>query len=291
MKGLIITAFWSRKPGKMNRNDILKISEEYGLAPNKKLGQNFLINDEIIKRIVDSCNPDNRNILEIGPGLGAISGGLAEKCLSYTAVEIDSGFVRYLADLFAGKSNISIIHCDFLKSDLDDRFDVIVSNLPYYCASEILFRIAGRYSAPEVYGMMQKEMGDRIIARPGSENYGALTVTLSYYFNAKVLFHVPGESFYPRPEVKSSFLGFKRRDKIFIRPEDEEMFHLIVKSAFWGRRKTLHKSLAESPHLEFSKEFIQSAIKECGIDPDVRGERLSLEEFIRLAEIILKMKK
>ncbi len=275
----------------MNKSDIHRITEEYGLAPNKKLGQNFLINDEIIRRIVDSCAPDSRDILEIGPGLGAISQGLAERGLSYTAVEIDSGFVRYLSDLFSGKENVTVIHADFLKSELDDRFNVIVSNLPYYCASEILFRIAERFSAPEVYGMMQKEMGDRITAKPGSENYGALTVTLTYYFDVKVLFHVNGECFYPRPEVRSSFLGFRRKDKIFTKAEDDEMFHLVVKSAFWGRRKTLHKSLAESPHLDFSRDFIQSVLRECGIDPDVRGEKLALEEFVRLTEAVLKLKK
>lgn len=274
----------------MNKSDIHRITEEYGLAPNKKLGQNFLINDDIIKRIVEACSPDGRNILEIGPGLGAISQGLEQRALSYTAVEIDSGFVRYLTDLFSGKENVSLIHTDFLKSELEDRFDVIVSNLPYYCASEILFRIAERFSAPEVYGMMQKEMGDRIIAKPGSENYGALTVTLSYYFDVKVLFHVNGECFYPKPDVRSSFLAFKRREKKFIKAEDDEMFHLVVKSAFWGRRKTLHKTLAESPHLDFSKDFIHDVLRQCGINPDVRGEKLSLEEFVKLTETILKIK-
>ncbi|HOP31250.1 MAG TPA: 16S rRNA (adenine(1518)-N(6)/adenine(1519)-N(6))-dimethyltransferase RsmA [Spirochaetota bacterium] len=271
----------------MNKSDIHRITEEYGLAPNKKLGQNFLINDDIIKRIVNACSPESRSILEIGPGLGAISRGLAERALSYTAVEIDSGFVRYLTDLFSGKGNVNVIHTDFLKSELDDRFDVIVSNLPYYCASEILFRIASMFSAPEVYGMMQKEMGDRIIAKPGSENYGALTVTLSYYFDAKVLFHVNGECFYPKPDVRSSFLAFKRKERVFTKADDE-MFHLIVKSAFWGRRKTLHKSLAESPHLDFSKEFIHDVLSECGIDPGVRGEKLSLDEFVKLTEAIIK---
>ncbi len=274
----------------MNRNEINKITDEYGLAPNKKLGQNFLINDEIIGRIVSTCRPEGKRVLEIGPGLGAISRGLAERSDKYTAVEIDSGFVRYLSDLFESEKKVSIIHGDFLKIEPEDRFDVIVSNLPYYCASEILFRIAGKFSAPEVYGMMQKEMGDRITAKPGSENYGALTVTLSYYFNAKVLFYVPGDSFYPRPEVKSSFLGFQRKERVFTANDAEEMFHMVVKSAFWGRRKTLHRSLAESPHLDFDKKIINDAIIACGIDPDVRGERLSLEEFIRLTEAVMKLK-
>ncbi|HNX24450.1 MAG TPA: 16S rRNA (adenine(1518)-N(6)/adenine(1519)-N(6))-dimethyltransferase RsmA [Spirochaetota bacterium] len=271
----------------MNKSDILKITEDYGLAPNKKFGQNFLINDTVIQKIADSCSPEGQRILEIGPGLGSISIPLAQKALSYTAVEIDSGFVRYLGDLFNPGSNAEIIHADFLKSDLEDRFDVIVSNLPYYCASEILFRIAKNFTAERILVMMQKEMAERIIAKPGSETYGALTVTLSYYFKSKVLFHIAGESFYPKPDVKSSFLELSRKPRYFTLPEDEEMFHLIVKSVFWGRRKTLLKSLTDSPHLEMKRDVVENILKHCGIKPEVRGEKLSLEEFINLTEGVI----
>ncbi len=277
----------------MNKSDILKITEEYGLAPNKKFGQNFLINDSVIQRIVDSCSPEGQSILEIGPGLGSISLPLAERSLSYTAVEIDSGFVRYLEDVFKPEGNreinknVEIIHADFLKSDINKNFDVIVSNLPYYCASEILFRIAKNFTAEKILVMMQKEMAERVIAKPGSETYGALTVTLSYYFSSKILFHIAGESFYPRPDVKSSFLQLVRKARYFTLPEHEEMFHLIVKSVFWGRRKTLLKSLTDSPHLEIKREVVENILQICGIRPDVRGEKLSLEEFIKLTEGVI----
>lgn len=271
----------------MNKSDILKITGEYGLAPNKKFGQNFLINDAVIRKIVDSCSPGGKRILEIGPGLGSISIPLEQKALSYTAVEIDSGFVRYLGDVFGPESKAEIIHDDFLKSDIEDRFDVIVSNLPYYCASEILFRIAGNFTAEKIFVMMQKEMAERIIAKAGSETYGALTVTLSYYFSSKILFHIAGESFYPRPDVKSSFLELSRKPGYFTLPEDEEMFHLVVKSVFWGRRKTLLKSLTDSPHLEMKRDAVENILKHCGIRPDVRGEKLSLDEFIKLTEGVI----
>jgi 16S rRNA (adenine1518-N6/adenine1519-N6)-dimethyltransferase len=278
----------------MNKSDILKIAEEYGLAPNKKFGQNFLINDNIIKKIIESCSPDGKRILEIGPGLGSISIPLADRARSYTAVEIDSGFVRYLNDIFgtggnSGKSkNVEIIHDDFLKSNLDDRFDVIVSNLPYYCASEILFRIAGNFTAERIMVMMQKEMAERVIAKPGSDTYGALTVTLSYYFDSKILFHIAGECFYPKPDVKSSFLQLLKKPEYFTLPEHEEMFHLIVKSVFWGRRKTLLKSLTDSPHLEMKRDTVENILQLCGIKPDLRGEKLSLDEFIKLTEGVIK---
>ncbi len=271
----------------MNKSDILKITEAYGLAPNKKFGQNFLINDSVIQRIVDSCSPDGQRVLEIGPGLGSISIPLADRALSYTAVEIDSGFVRYLTETFGSTGKLELIHDDFLKSEIDDRFDVIVSNLPYYCASEILFRIAKNFKAEKILVMMQKEMADRVIAKAGSETYGALTVTLSYYFESKILFNIAGESFYPKPDVKSSFLQMLRKPRFFTLPEHEEMFHLIVKSVFWGRRKTLLKSLTDSPHLEMKRDVVENILQICGIRPDVRGEKLSLEEFIKLTEGVI----
>lgn len=278
----------------MNKSDILKITEEYGLAPNKKLGQNFLINDNVIQKIAGLCSPEGQSILEIGPGLGSISIPLAQKARSYTAVEIDSGFARYLTDVFMtgnvnGDGNIDIIHDDFLKAEIPDRFDVIVSNLPYYCASEILFRIAKNFSAKKIFVMMQKEMAERVIAKPGSENYGALTVTLSYHFSSKILFSIAGESFYPKPDVKSSFLELSRKPAYFILPEHEEMFHLVVKSVFWGRRKTLLRSLTDSPHLEMKREVVENILNNCGIRTDMRGEKLSLDEFVKLTEGVIKI--
>jgi len=270
----------------MEKSNVLRIIEQYSLAPNKKLGQNFLIDDNIINRIVNYIQAEGKNILEIGPGLGAISRDLAKRALSYTAVEIDSGFVRYLSSIFADKVSVSVIHGDFLKLDLEDKFDVIVSNLPYYCASEILFRIAERYTVPFVFCMMQKEMADRIMAHPGTENYGALTVNLAYYFNPEILFHVSGEVFYPRPDVRSSFLVFKRKEDSLKDIELRKLFHLIVKSAFWGRRKTILKSLMESPHINFSKEVISEALNLSNIEYNTRGEKLSLEEFLLLTKNI-----
>ncbi len=274
----------------MNKALILEIAEKYNLAPNKKLGQNFLINDQIINRIVDVCNPDGEDILEIGPGLGSISEGLARRGGTYTAVEIDSGFYRYLLDLFRDRENARIIHSDFLKSQPEDRFSVIVSNLPYYCASEILFTIAEKYRAENVYVMMQKEMGERLVSKPGSAAYGAMTVTLSYYYNIEHLFYVPADSFYPRPDVRSSFLALRRKERV-LKPEDEELFHLLVKSVFWGRRKTLLKAASDSPHLNYTRAFLEHVLGECNIKGNLRGESLGLEDFIKITEAIRENEK
>ena len=268
----------------MNKSEILKIIKTYGLAPNKKLGQNFLIDENIIQKIIDFSQPDDKRILEIGPGLGSISNPLAKKALLYSAVEIDSGFVRYLQDIFNSFESVSIIHGDFLKCNLEDKFDVIISNLPYNSASEILFRIARDFNAQSIFVMIQREMADRIMSQPGSKIYGALAVTLSYYFNSKTLFHIPGEAFYPKPDVKSSFLQLTRKKRYFENRKVEDVFHLAVKSAFWGRRKTILKSLSESPHLELNRDRVKKILDLSEIKHDVRSEMLSLEDFIRLTE-------
>lgn len=275
----------------MNRQQIIEITARYNLAPNKKLGQNFLVDDNIVSRILELCRPHSGRILEIGPGLGAVTGGLADMGQSCTVVEIDSGFVRYLSDLFAGKGNVRVVHADFLKSDLADEFDLAVSNLPYYCASEILFRLAAEFTMPVVFAMVQREMAQRITAREGSENYGAMTVNLRYYFNASECFVVRGDAFYPRPGVKSSFIKLERKPRYFAEPEHESLFHEVVRSAFWGRRKTILKSLADSPHLSLGRERAAVLLKECGTDSSARGETLALSEYIKLTEALIKNEK
>jgi len=271
----------------MDKSEVLKITDQYGLAPTKKFGQNFLINDDLIKKILKFCNPEGKKVLEIGPGLGAISRGLSESAESYTAVEIDAGFFRYLSDLFAGRDNVRLIHGDYLKLALDEQFPLVVSNLPYYCASEILFKIANETGADDLFIMVQKEMAERMASKPGVSEYGAMTVTLSFYYDIKLLFHVGGECFYPRPEVKSSFLHLKRIDRGY---DDKfrELFHLVVKAAFWGRRKTLLKSISSSPHMKISRSAVEEALESSGIDSFLRAENLGIDEFIKLTQAIGK---
>lgn len=269
----------------------MEITARYNLAPNKKLGQNFLVGDGVVSRILELCRPYAGRILEIGPGLGAVSRGLAEMGSAYTAVEIDSGFVRYLSDLFAGSGKVRIVHADFLKADLADEFDLAVSNLPYYCASEILFRLAAEFTMPVIFGMVQREMAQRITAREGNENYGAMTVNLGYYFNTSECFVVPGDAFYPRPDVRSSFIKLERKKRYFDDGKSETLFHDVVKSAFWGRRKTILKSLSDSPHMDLGRERAGAILEQCGIETNARGETLGLAAYIKLTEAIINNEK
>ncbi len=269
----------------MNRREVIEICGARGLSPNKKLGQNFLVSGDAAARIIEALSlTEEDRVLEIGPGLGAITGGLVEQAGHTTAVEIDSGLARALEERFSGREGFTLIHADFLKADPGDDFTVIVSNLPYYCSTEILFRIADDFSAPRVYVMLQKELGDRILSKPGTKSYGALTVGLGFHFTASALFAVPGSAFYPAPDVTSVFMALRRRSEPLLKREAErELFHRLVRAAFWGRRKTLVRALAESPHVRFPRETALGAMDRLGLKRDARGETLGLEEFAGLA--------
>jgi 16S rRNA (adenine1518-N6/adenine1519-N6)-dimethyltransferase len=272
----------------MNKSEVRKIIDRYGLRPNKRLGQNFLIADDVRDQIIDSMslNAGDR-ILEIGPGLGALTERLVDKAGMVTAVEIDAGFSRYLAERFDGNSNFRLIHGDFIKNPPDDYYTKIVSNLPYYCSSEILFSIT-RYSASRVYVMLQKELADRIAALPGDESYGALSVTIGFYYDPKRLLRVSRESFYPRPEVTSAFLLLARRISFQLEGDDIALFHDLVKSAFWGRRKTILAALSGSPHVNIGRDRAARMLSHAGIDIKRRGEELSRDEYVSLVRAYRK---
>lgn len=270
--------------GAVNKKETRAILEEMGLRPNKKLGQNFLCNGEILRKIVEAAGVGaGDHVLEIGPGLGSLTEELARRAARVTAVEIDSGLFRYLRGKFGDE--VELHHADFLKVSFEGEFTKAVSNLPYYCSSEILFRLAENYRMDGVYVMLQKEMAARIWAPPGSESYGAMTVSLGLHFETTRLFDIDRTAFLPEPDVKSSFLRLARKKNL---PDVEtvRLFHALVKSAFWGRRKPLSSALARSPHLELKKDTVLDACGKAGIDPGVRGEELGLEEYLRLARTI-----
>jgi 16S rRNA (adenine1518-N6/adenine1519-N6)-dimethyltransferase len=202
-------------------------------------------------------------------------------------VEIDSGFFRYLVERYGKRKNFRLVHGDFLKVPVSEGFTKIVSNLPYYCSSEMLFKIA-QYNAAAVYVTLQKEMAQRIVARPGHSAYGALSVTLGFYYVPEILFTVSREAFYPLPGVTSSFLRLMRRAAFPLNGEDVDLFHRIVKSAFWGRRKTIRTALSESPHLEAGRKVTALILAQAGINGGNRGEDLGLEDYVRMVHAFRK---
>jgi 16S rRNA (adenine1518-N6/adenine1519-N6)-dimethyltransferase len=273
----------------MNGSEIKRIIIERGLRPNKKLGQNFLVSGEVRERIIEAMRVSREDrVLEVGPGLGALTERLIERAGHTTAVEIDAGFSRYLAERFGGSASFRLIHGDFLKDPPGGPFTKIVSNLPYYCSSEMLFSFT-RYDAPHVYVMLQKEMADRIASAPGRKSYGALSVTLGFYYETKTLLKVSREAFYPRPEVASSFLALSRRAVLPLEGGDIALFHALVKSAFWGRRKTLLAALSASPHLGMGRAAAARMLGEARIDGGRRGEELGRDEFVALVKAYRKI--
>ncbi len=273
----------------MNTQAIIEIIKRNNLHPNKKLGQNFLCNDGILKRITEVSDVNiNDNILEIGPGLGDLTAMLAERTGSVTAVEIDAGLFAFLKEKFGEIQNIVLIHADFLKADINDAFTKAIGNLPYYCASEILFSLALKYKVAQIYVMLQKEMCERILSRPGMKSYGAMTASLGLHYKSKKLFNIDKKSFYPQPDVSSSFIYLKRNEDTGLSESETEVFHNIVKSAFWGRRKTLKKCLLESPHYRYCKDVLLKVFSDLKLNENIRGENLSVEEFKEIAGNIVK---
>lgn len=270
----------------MKRGEIIDICNVWGIHPNKRFGQNFLCDGAILKRIIDTAEiSESDRILEIGPGLGVLTEALAKEAHSVKALEIDSGLVSYLRDRFRDIRNIEIVHADFLKYRGGGEFTKSISNLPYYCSSEILFRSATEYHM-DVFAMLQREMAERIVSKPGSKSYGALTVTLSLYYETVILFNVNRSSFYPQPDVASSFISLTRRDDRSLITDEIELFHRIVKAAFWGRRKKLLNALSESPHLDISKGLARGILGDLNIDEGVRGEDLTPEQFKELSRVM-----
>jgi 16S rRNA (adenine1518-N6/adenine1519-N6)-dimethyltransferase len=275
----------------MKISQIKNIINTYKLHPNKKYGQNFLIDENICNKIIEHAgiSPED-NVMEIGPGLGSLTIYLVEKAKNVTAVEIDSGFVTYLQDTFHEGKNFTLLHNDFLKLEPSVQ-DKIISNLPYYCSSEILFKIATEYATKEIYIMLQKEMAERLVSTAGTENYGAMTVSLSFYFNSSILFDIGKTCFYPAPDVTSSFLKLTRKKNLLLNQNEIDLFHRLVKAAFWGRRKTLYKTFLKSPHLDIEKNKIDELFEELGINRNIRGEELSADEFVKISSILSKKAK
>lgn len=263
------------------------ILKRFKLRAVKGLGQNFLIDAEIVRLIVeaaDICAGDE--VLEIGPGIGTLTQGLLEAGANVTAVELDKKLPAVLKETLAGYENFRLVEGDILKVDVAQlmprRFKV-AANLPYYITTQILLTLLEKnLPATKIVTMVQREVAERMTAAPGSKIYGALSVAVQFRSEARIAFDVPPESFLPSPEVTSSVVVCDVRKPPF--EVDEEFFTKVVRAAFAQRRKTLANSLAAT----FERGKISAALKSAEIDATRRAETLSLEEFARLATELKK---
>ena len=274
------------------------VLERHGFTFKKSFGQNFLTDTNILQKIVDTAEIDDQvNVIEIGPGIGALTEFLAERAAEVMAFEIDHRLVPILADTLRDFDNVTVVNEDILKVDLAQHIQnfknpelpiKVVANLPYYITTPILMHlIESGIPFSEFVVMMQKEVADRISAQPNTKAYGSLSIAVQYYMTAKVAFIVPRTVFVPAPNVDSAILKMVRRPEPAVAVEDESFFFKISKASFTHRRKTLWNNLTGYfGKTEEVKDKLTKALDQAGLSPSVRGEALSLAEFASLADAL-----
>lgn len=274
------------------------VLERHGFTFKKSFGQNFLTDTNILQKIVDTAEVDDQvNVIEIGPGIGALTEFLAERAAEVMAFEIDHRLVPILADTLRDFDNVTVVNEDILKVDLAQHIQnfkkpdlpiKVVANLPYYITTPILMHlIESGIPFSEFVVMMQKEVADRISAKPNTKAYGSLSIAVQYYMTAKVAFIVPRTVFVPAPNVDSAILKMVRRPEPAVVVEDESFFFKVSKASFTHRRKTLWNNLTGYfGKTEEIKDKLTKALEQAGLSPSVRGEALGLEEFASLADAL-----
>ena len=274
------------------------VLERHGFTFKKSFGQNFLTDTNILQKIVDTAEIDDQvNVIEIGPGIGALTEFLAERAAEVMAFEIDHRLVPILADTLRDFDNVTVVNEDILKVDLAQHIQnfknpdlpiKVVANLPYYITTPILMHlIESGIPFSEFVVMMQKEVADRISAQPNTKAYGSLSIAVQYYMTAKVAFIVPRTVFVPAPNVDSAILKMVRRPEPAVAVKDEYFFFKVSKASFTHRRKTLWNNLTGYfGKTEEVKDKLTKALDQAGLSPNVRGEALSLAEFASLADAL-----
>lgn len=271
---------------------IKDILSRYGFTFSKSLGQNFIINPSVCPKMADYSVDSEKGVIEIGPGIGVLTNELCKRAKKVVAIELDKRLLPVLDETLAEYDNVKIISGDVMKLDLakiiNDEFhnmDVVVcANLPYYITSPIIMKLLeDRLDIQSITVMVQKEAANRICAEVGTRESGAVTVAVNYYCDAEKLFDVSSGSFMPMPKVDSSVIKLKlKNEKVNIK--DEKTFFKVVKAAFSQRRKTLLNSLSSG--LNMSKEEIRNILVKTEINPEIRAEKLTLDDFVRITNNI-----
>lgn len=275
-----------------------EILERHGFSFKKSLGQNFLVDPNVLHNIVSQADISKETgVIEVGPGIGALTEHLARRAGKVVAFEIDQRLLPVLEDTMAPYPNVNVLHQDVLKADLhriiEEQFAdyeqiAVVANLPYYITTPIIMKfLMERVRVSQLVIMMQKEVADRITAVPGTKAYGSLSIAVQYYMNTDIAMIVPKTVFIPQPNVDSAVLRLTRREEPYPDVANEDFLFNVTQGSFVHRRKTIWNNLISSlPDGKEKKELIGNAFEEAGIDPGRRGETLSIPEFIRLANTL-----
>ena len=283
-----------------NPQNTIQIIQKYEFAFQKKFGQNFLIDTHVLDKIILAAGVTKDDcVLEIGPGIGTMTQYLAEAAGHVVAVEIDSNLIPILKETLADYDNVTVIHADILKTDINEltqKFNggrpiKVVANLPYYITTPIIMGLfEGQVPIDNITVMVQKEVADRMQVGPGSKDYGALSLAVQYYAEPYIVANVPPNCFMPRPNVGSAVIRLTRHKNPPVSAEDPGLMFRLIRASFNQRRKTLQNGLNNSPEVPYSKEQIISAIESLGLSPSVRGEALNLEQFAALANYFTSIK-
>ena len=276
------------------------IMKKYNIKANKSLGQNFLINDEVIENIVKSSDLSKEDlVIEIGPGLGTLTKRLLEEAGKVLCVELDKKMINILQDRFVENEKFEVINEDILKVDLNQIIKEnkkdnniknvkIVANLPYYITTPIIMKLLEeKLEIESITVMIQKEVADRLIEIPGEKNTGAITYTVYYYCESEKIMEVPNSSFIPEPEVTSEVIKMNLRKTPAVEIENPKIMFMIIKSAFMQRRKTLLNALTNSK-VFINKEEGTQVLNKLNLDINIRAESLSIQDFANIAKLISK---
>jgi len=278
-----------------NAKATAEVLRRHDIRIKKKFGQNFLIDKNVLEKIPEAAGITKDDlVLEIGPGIGTLTQYLSANATEVISVEIDKSLLPVLEDTLQGFDNVTIINDDILKVDITKLAEErngekpikIAANLPYYITTPIIMGIleSGAPADTMVF-MVQKEVADRISADPGGKEYGVLSLAVQYYCETYTAVDVPPESFIPRPEVYSSVVVLKKREKK-IPVKDETLMFRLIRTAFSQRRKTLMNCLRSSKELGLGKEEAEALIEKAGLEPNIRGEALPLETYAKMADIL-----
>lgn len=283
-----------------NPQKTIEIIQKYEFAFQKKFGQNFLIDTHVLDKIIAAAGVTKDDcVLEIGPGIGTMTQYLAESARHVVAVEIDSNLIPILKETLGEYENVTVIHDDILKADINQiteqynsgRPIKVVANLPYYITTPIIMGLfENKVPIDNITVMVQKEVADRMQVGPGSKDYGALSLAVQYYAEPYIVANVPPNCFMPRPSVGSAVIRLTRHKEPPVNAEDPGLMFRLIRASFNQRRKTLQNGLNNSPEVPYTKEQIAEAIESLGLGPSVRGEALTLEQFASLSNYFTGMK-
>lgn len=276
----------------------IEVLQKYHFVFQKRFGQNFLIDEHVLEKIIDSSGITKDDfILEIGPGIGTMTQYLAEAAREVAAVEIDSSLIPILKDTLKEWDNVTVINNDILKTDIKKIANEknggkpvkVVANLPYYITTPIIMGLfESHVPIDSITIMVQKEVADRMQVGPGTKDYGALSLAVQYYAKPEIVANVPPNCFMPRPKVGSAVIRLTKHEQCPVEVEDEKFMFRVIRASFNQRRKTLANGLNNAPDIQVSKEDIAKAIEELGVGASIRGETLTLEQFARLSNILKK---